>query len=313
MKVLISDKNIHPEAIDLLKNAGFAIAYAKSTDLLEDGNAEKLEEANTLVIRYSTKIDKGVLKRAKNLKSIITCSAGTDHIDINTCAKKGVKVYSSPGANANAVAEHTVALILSVLRKVHHADKHVRDGKWSRENFLSYELHGKTLGIIGFGTIGKMVAKKMYGFGMKMIAYDPLLTRKQIEHADGFEHMGIKKISRLDDLIKSADVITIHVPLNPSTRKMISKKQFEIMKPNAVLINTSRGAVVDEKALARSLKEGKIHGAGLDVFEKEPPENAELLNLPDTILTPHIATMTEQAVKNMSIQAVETFLRNINK
>ncbi|UCD07180.1 MAG: hydroxyacid dehydrogenase [Candidatus Aenigmatarchaeota archaeon] len=305
MKVLITEKkHLHEDSIELLKKKGFELDFSEP-----DLSGVKLEDYDVLLIRTYTKVDKGVLNRAKKLKAVIRAGVGLDNIDVEECKKRDIRIYHSPGSNANAVASHTVALIFAVLRKIAKADKHVREGKWDREEFLSHELDDKVIGIVGFGAIGKLVAKKLSGFDVDFLAYDPYLTKEQIEDAEEAKRR-VKKLDDLHELIRKSDIITIHVPLMPETRYIIGEKEFKIMKPHAILINTSRGGVVDEKALIEYLKKDKLYGAGLDVFEEEPPKNRELLELHNVVLTPHTAAMTEQAHRNMSVQAVESFLKD---
>jgi D-3-phosphoglycerate dehydrogenase len=303
--VLVTERDsTHEDAIKMLEMAGFSVDFAGSPDLNEPGNSKKLENADALLVNVFTSVDKNILGNAKNLKAIIACCAGTDKIDMDECRKRGIKIYNSPGANANAVAEHTVALMFAVLRKLLEADKTTRDGKWERMKFLSYELNGKTVGIAGFGAIGKLVAKKLQGFGVDILAYDPFLAEAQI----GNEDLKVRKVSDIRDLLKESDIVTIHVPLSEKTKHLIGKKELGLMKKNAILINTSRGAVVNEQALVDALKSKKIYGAGLDVFENEPPAGSELLKLKNTVITPHIAAMTEEAFRSMCMLAVEMFL-----
>lgn len=305
MKVLVTEKkHVHEDSIELLRKGGLEVDFSEP-----DLSKVKLEDYDVLFVRTYTRVDKKVLDRAKNLKAVIRAGVGLDNIDVEECKKRNIRVYHSPGSNANAVASHTIALIFAVLRRIAKADKHVREGKWNREEFLSHELDEKVIGIVGFGAIGRLVVKKLSGFDVEFLAYDPYLTREQIEDAE--EARGrVKKLEDLHELIRKSDIITIHVPLMPETRYLIGEKEFKIMKSHAILINTSRGGVVDEKALIDCLKKDKLYGAGLDVFEEEPPKNQELLNLHNIVLTPHTAAMTEQAHRNMSVQAVEGFLKD---
>ncbi len=305
MKVLVTEKGkIHEEAIELLRNKGFEVEFTEP-----DLSNVNLSDYDVLFIRTYTKVDKNILDRAKKLKAIIRAGVGLDNIDLEECKIRNIKVYHSPGSNANAVATHTIALIFAVLRRMPEADKHVRDGKWDREEFLSHELDGKVVGIIGFGAIGRLVAKKLSGFDVKFLAYDPYLTREQVEDSEEVRR-GVKKLENLHELIKASDIITIHVPLMPETRHLIGDKELGMMKPHAILINTSRGGVVDEKALTEYLNNKKIYGAGIDVFEEEPPRSSELIASGSSVLTPHTGSMTHQAHRNMCVQAVESFLKD---
>ena len=311
MRILVTEKkNLHEEAIELLKSRGFRVDFAEP-----DLSGVDLRNYDALLIRTYTKVDRGVLVRAKKLKAVIRAGVGLDNIDLEECRKRNVKVYHSPGSNSNAVASHTIALMFAVLRRIAKADRHVRDGKWEREEFLSHELDEKTIGIIGFGAIGRLVAKKLSGFDVDFLTYDPYLSEEQIDEAAG--SMGVKgRVKKLDDLselIRKSDIITIHVPLMPETKYMIGEREFRIMKSHAIIINTSRGGVIKEKALIEQLTKERIYGAGLDVFEEEPLKDSELLKLHNVVLTPHTASMTDKAHRNMSVQAVENFLKDFGK
>jgi D-3-phosphoglycerate dehydrogenase len=305
IRILVTEKDhLHEDSIELLRKNGFDLDFAEPN--MSDA---KLEKYDVLFIRTYTKIDKGVLERAKNLKAVIRAGVGLDNIDVEECKKRGIKIYHSPGSNANAVASHTVALMLAVLKRIAKADRHVREGKWEREEFLAHELDDKVIGIIGFGAIGRLVAKKLSGFDVEFLAYDPYLKKEQIEGADEIKDKKIEKIENVHELIRRSDIMTIHVPLMNETRHLIGEKEFGMMKNHAILINTSRGGVIDEKALIDNLKKDRIYGAGLDVFEEEPPGGSELLKLHNVVLTPHTASMTHGAHRNMAVQAVENFLK----
>jgi D-3-phosphoglycerate dehydrogenase len=305
MRILVAEhENIHPEALDALKGGGFTLDIARSSDLLQEG---ALEGADALLVRAFTKVDKRVLDKAGSLKAVITCSAGLDHIDTRECESRGIKVYSSPGANANAVAEHIAALLLSALRRINQADSSVRNGEWERKRFLSWELDGKTMGLVGIGAIGRLVVGKLKGFGMEFLAFDPYLSPEQIKEC------GARKAETLEELLEASDIVSIHVPLTKETRHLIGAKELDMLGPRGILINTSRGEVVDEAALAGALREKRIWGAGLDVFETEPPEGSGLLGLDNAVLTPHIGTMTGTAMRNMSLLAVESFLKDFRQ
>ncbi len=306
MKILVFDReNIHTDALEMLKGKGFEIEFSSQTEVLKEG---KLSAAEVIMLRIYNRVNKDALDRAKNLKAIISCGVGTDHIDVEECKRRGIQIFNAPGSNSNAVAEHAVALILGVLRNLVEATGHVRSGKWDRRKFMAYELEGKTLGFVGFGMIGKLVAKKMAGFGLHhVLVFDPYLNKRQIKQAGG------EKIDDLHELIKHSDVITLHLPLTKETRHLIGEKEIGMMGPETILINTSRGGIVDEDALIRALKKGRIYGAGLDVFENEPPSRLRFLRVKNVVLTPHIGTMTNKAFRDMSVHAVENFLKGFKK
>ena len=308
MRILVTEKDhLHEDSVEMLRKKGFELEFAES-----NLSGAKLEDCDALFVRTYTNVDRGVLDKAKKLKAVIRAGVGLDNIDVGECEKRGIKVYHSPGSNANAVASHTVALTLAVLKRIAKADKHVREGKWNREEFLAHELDDKVIGIIGFGAIGRLVAKKLSGFDVEFLAYDPYLSKEQIEGAEELGGRGnkIRKVEDIHELIRESDIMTIHVPLMDETRHLIGEKEFGMMKEHAIIINTSRGGVIDEKAMVECLKKERIYGAGLDVFEEEPPVNSELLELHNVILTPHTAAMTDNAHRNMSVQAVENFLKD---
>ncbi len=306
MKILVFDKdNVHKDALEMLKEKGFEVEFSGQMNVLKEG---KLDKAEVILLRIYNRVDKDVLDKAKRLKAIVSCSVGLDHIDLEECKRRKIEIFNASGSNANAVAEHTVALILSVLRRTVEATSHVRKGGWNRKSFMAYELEGKTIGFVGFGMIGKLVAKKMAAFGFHhMWVYDPYLNKRQIRMAGG------EKIEDLHELIKHSDIITLHLPLTENTRHLIGEREIGMMGPETILINTSRGGIVDERALISALKKGRIYGAGLDVFENEPPSRLRFLRVRNVVLTPHIGTMTNKAFRDMSVHAVENFLKGFKK
>jgi len=306
MKILVFDtENIHTDALEMLKKDGYEVEMSGEMDLLKEG---KLPEADVILIRIYNRVDKAVLDKAGRLKAIVSCSVGLDHIEKDECTKRNIEIFNAPGSNSNAVAEHTVALILGVLRRVVEATKHVKSGKWDRKRFMAYELEGKTMGFIGFGMIGKLVAQKLKGFGIHhVLVYDPYLNRRQIKMAGG------EKMDDLHDLIKHSEIISLHLPLTEETKNLIGEGEIALMGPETILVNTSRGGIVDENALIKALKNGRIYGAGLDVFEQEPPSRLRFMRVKNVVLTPHIGTMTNKAFRDMSVQATENFLKGFKK
>jgi D-3-phosphoglycerate dehydrogenase len=314
MKVLVSEREgIHKRALEMLEIKGFKLDFAKGTNLTSKENLPKLKKTDLLLVKTYTKVDKRALKQAKKLKTVIKCGVGLDNIDVDECKALGVEVISSPGSNANTVAEHIIGLIFSVLRKIPEADKSVRRGEWDRQRFMSYELERKTIGVIGFGSIGRYVAKKLRGFDVGILVYDPYLSKDDVKLFDYVKDASIKKTDNIKEVLKKSHVISIHVPLSEETEDLIGSKELSLMKKDSILINASRGGIVNEKALVKALKEGKIWGAGLDVFTGEPPKNSELFTLPNVVLTPHIGAMTEEAQERMSVQSVALFLRKFSK
>lgn len=286
MKISVIDE-IHEEALEMLE--GF--------ELEQSGD---IENSEAVVTKSWTAIDDDFLKRAKKLKYVVRCGVGVENIDLEACEERGIKVINSPGSNANSVAEHTVALILAMMKDV--VNRHKNIGDWNRE--LVSELAGKKVGIIGLGAIGKLVAKKLAAFDVKLVGFDVYVKDKD------FEEYGVQKTD-LNTLLQDSDIITIHVPLTDKTENMLSSRELQLMS-GKYLVNTSRGQVVDELALIESLKNGTIAGAALDVFHEEPfnMENG-LSKLNNVILSPHISSMTPESYKRMCVEAVEKFLSEL--
>lgn len=277
MKVVVSD-NLHPKALEILKETRAEIIY--KPDSLEDAIAD----AELLVVRSATKVTEDLLSRAKSLKAVMRGGVGLDNIDQDACRKRNIEVLNTPAASTNAVAELTLALVLSTLRNIPRAHHSMKQGKWEKKALSGSEIHGKTLGIIGCGRIGMLAADKAHKLGMRVIGYNP--PPHQVS--------SFLEYVELDDLLKNADIISLHVPLLPSTEKMINKDSISKMKDGAILINTARGQIIDEDALYDACKSGKIRAAAIDVYWKEPYKG-KLLELENVFLSPHIAAATEEA------------------
>jgi D-3-phosphoglycerate dehydrogenase / 2-oxoglutarate reductase len=248
--------------------------------------------------------DKELLEKATKLKVVAKHGVGVDNIDIEAASALGIAVTNAPGTNNDAVADLAFGLMLSVARSIPAANNLVKDQKWGR--FDGVSVWGKTLGIVGLGAIGKGVAKRASGFQMKVVGYDVS------EPAPDEKELNIERVT-LEELLKTADYISLHVPLNKYTQGMIGANEFEVMKPNAILVNTSRGGVIDEKALFEALRQNKIKGCGLDVFEQEPPVHPELKELSNLVVSPHIGAYTNEAVQltsEMSVQNIYRLLTN---
>jgi phosphoglycerate dehydrogenase-like enzyme len=243
-----------------------------------------LQEAEFLVL-HPAKLSADLMRRAKNLRLIQLLTAGYDQIDLRLAAELGVPVATNGGANAWAVAEHAVALLLTLYKRLVHCDRSVREGRWREPvtGFNTFEVAGKTLGLIGAGKIGRKVARRFAGFECNVVYYD-VIAAPDIE-----EDLGARRVE-LDELLREADIVSLHVPATPETTGLINKKTLSVMKESAVLINTSRGAAVEEDALVEALKEGRILGAGLDVFGEEPIQaDHPILELENVVLSPHTA------------------------
>ena len=267
----------------------------ESIDVVEElnldraGLLEKVKEVDALVVRSGIQIDADVIRAGSKLRVIARAGVGLDNIDIKAAKEAGIPVVNAAEASGQSVAEHTIALMLAVMRKIPVADAGLRKEQWLKKSLRGNTLNEKTLGIVGTGAIGQIVAKIAIAFGAKVIGHDIIQYEEVLK-------MGIKYVS-FEELLAQSDIITIHVPLLPSTAKMFNEEVFKQMKRGAILINTSRGGVIDQVALYSALKTGEIGGAGLDVYEKEPPGEDPLFKLENVVVTPHIAGQTFEAQK----------------
>ncbi|CZT25745.1 related to SER3-3-phosphoglycerate dehydrogenase [Ramularia collo-cygni] len=293
----------HPEAIALLQQSPEIDCV-----LPDDANISNWhDQAHGILIRSDTKITSSDISHAPNLKVIVKQGVGVDNIDLSAAKEHGIIVCNTPAMNSETVAELTLTLALCIARRIQEIDrKLLRGKKLIRSNLLGQSLHGKTLGIIGMGNIGKQVARKWIGaMEGKILAYDPMLPNGawgDIEH---------RRIVDLDELLKCADVVTLHVPLTDTTRGMIGKREFNLMRKNAIFLNCARGGLVDEEALLEALEEDKIFGAALDALEIEPPTLKaynQLLACENFVLTPHVGATTDENQRASGMVAVETLL-----
>ena len=274
-----------------------------------DQQAAQLQDA-VAVIAAPSAFPVDLALRCPNLKLIQTVSAGTNMIDIAALQELGIQVANNGGGNAVAVSEHTIALMVSVYRKMHLQFQAVKNRQWAgdiRTAWISgaYELTDKTVGIVGFGRIGQRVARRLQGWDCKLIYHDVVDFPPALE-----QELHITRVGGLDDLLRTADIVTLHVPLTRKTRGMISDREFNMMKPTAVLINACRGPVVDEAALIRAIQAKKILAAGLDVLEEEPtPVNNPLLDMDNVLITPHLAAFTQESYEKQSAFAVQNTAR----
>jgi D-3-phosphoglycerate dehydrogenase len=295
MKVLISD-NISQKCIDILKDAGLAVDI--KVGMKPEELRASIGEYHGLVIRSATKVTSEIIDAAKNLKVIGRAGSGLDNVDKVAATKKGIVVMNTPGGNTITTAEHTIAHIVSLARLIPQATSSMKAGKWEKKKFMGVELFNKTLGVVGIGNIGSQVAKRMQAFGMNVIAYDPFLSE------DKAQTMGVEKVN-IKDLFKRSDFLTIHTPLTPETKYLINKKSIRIMKDGVRIINCARGGIINETDLYDAIVSGKVAGAALDVFEKEPPENNPLLSLDNVICTPHLGASTKEAQENVAVAVAE--------
>ncbi len=297
IKILVSDA-LSEEGLKVFKESKELTVDVK-TDLKPDALKEIIKDYDALVVRSATKVTKDVIEAAKKLKVIGRAGVGLDNVDLEAATQKGIIVMNTPAGNTISTAEHTFSMILALSRNIPQANASTKKGEWKRSKFMGVELYGKTLGIVGFGRIGSEVAKRALSFGMKILAYDPFLS------AEVAESIGVE-IAELKKVLQEADYITVHTPLTDETRHMISDKEFALMKKGVRVINCARGGIIDEVALVSAIKEQKVSGAAMDVFESEPlsAEN-ELLKLDNVIITPHLGASTEEAQVNVAIEVAE--------
>jgi D-3-phosphoglycerate dehydrogenase len=286
MKVLVCDP-IDEEGIKMLKEKGFVVDYKPNITAQELKSV--VANYDALLVRSRTKVTKEIIEAGKNLKAIGRAGVGLDNIDLEAANAKGIKVVNAPESLTQSVVELVIGFMVALSRYMCKADKTMKEGKWLKTEFLGHELKGKTLGIVGFGRIGKGVAKVAQALGMKILVYDVIsVDQKTLMEYDA------KQVS-LEEVLKESDYVTIHVPGGPQTYHLIDLSKLKLMKPTAFIINTSRGNVIKEEDLVYALKNKLIAGAALDVFEVEPPVNKELLSLENVILTPHIGGETVEA------------------
>ena len=291
MKVIVSDP-ISDEGLKILKKNGIEIIDA--VDLKIDESYEHVSSANGWVIRSGTTLDAKIISKANNLSVIGRAGVGIDNIDISAATRKGVVVMNTPDANTISAAEHTMALILSLSRNVSYGHQSLLNGNWDRHKFIGSELRFKKLGIIGLGKIGREVMQRALSFNMNILGFDPFIKEDMLRSDD-------IKLYELEKLIKESDFITVHIPLTDDTKNLFDYNMLSKMKKDSRLINVARGGIINESDLAEILKEGKIAGAALDVFEQEPlSESSPLLKAPNLILTPHLGGSTKEAKAGVS-------------
>jgi len=298
-KILVCDP-IDPEGIEGLEKTGFAVDSKPSIS----GNELKKIVSNydVLIVRSQTKVTKEIIEAGTQLRVIGRAGVGLDNIDVEAAEKKGIKVLNTPEAPAEAAAELTIGLILSLARNIPQADRAMKEGKWIKHELMGWELKSKTLGTIGLGNVGERVANLAKAFGMNI-----LITKRTPPVQAVLKALEAEFVS-LSELLRRSDVVTIHVPYTPETHHMIGEKELQLMKKGTFLVNTSRGAIVDEKALVKALKSGRLGGAALDVYEVEPPTDWTLIRLPNVVCTPHIGAQTEEAQKTASMLIAEKII-----
>ena len=295
--VLITDA-VAPVCIECLESAGISpnVRLKQTPDALKS----LAESADGWIIRSGTKITAEMLENVQTLKVIGRAGVGVDNIDLEAATRRGILVINAPDGNTISTGEHTCAMLLSLARNIPQANASLAGGAWERKAFTGAEVLGKTLGVIGIGKIGRVVAERMQSFGMKVIGFDPVLAR------EAAERIGIELVS-LDDIFSRSDFITVHTPLNDATRGLLGEETLSKCKPGVRIVNCARGGIVDEKALLAALQSGQVGGAALDVYSQEPPPEGleDLLKHPNVVATPHIAASTEEAQEKVARQVTE--------
>ena len=300
-KVLITD-NVDAEGIDLLqKNVPTDIKRGLSPDEL----IAIIGDYDALVVRSETKVTEQVIEAGRNLKVVARAGIGVDNIDVDAATRAGIAVVNAPIGNTVAAAEHTMALMLALARNVPQAYASMKEGQWQRSAFMGIEVRNKTLGIIGLGRVGSEVARRAASFGMRLIAFDPFVA------PDFAARLGVATMP-LEAVLAQADFITLHTPLTPGTTRLISGPQLAMMKPGARLINVARGELIDEDALLAALENDQLAGVALDVFTNEPPGDLPLLRHPKLMATPHLGASTQEAQREVAIEAAEQVIAVLN-
>jgi len=307
-KILICDP-IHEDGITSLKKEGYEVRV--ELNLSPDQLVNAIPEFDALIVRGRTKVTSSVIMAGVKLRAVARSGVGLDNIDLAAASKRSIKIISTPAAPTTSVAELTVGLVLSVLRKISVADRAMKEGRWPKSELMGRELKDKTVGVVGAaGRIGLEVARIcLQGFQAKVIGYDVLdLTERA-------RSLGFRAVSELGELLRESDVITIHVPYLPTTHHLIDERAINTMKNGAIIINPSRGDIIDGQALLRGVKSGKLAGAGLDVFHKEPPTDAwevELTKLPNIVCTAHIGAQTGECQRLESVMVAEQLIHTFN-
>jgi D-3-phosphoglycerate dehydrogenase / 2-oxoglutarate reductase len=296
-KVLISD-SLSPAAVQIFKDHGIEVDFQPKLGGDKEKLAELIGKFDGLAIRSATKVTPKILEQAKKLKVIGRAGIGVDNVDIPAATAKGIIVMNTPFGNSITTAEHAITLMLALARQIPQADSSTQAGKWEKNRFMGVEITGKTLGVIGCGNIGSIVADRAHGLRMKVIAYDPFLSPERAIK------LGVEKVE-LAELFKRADFITLHTPLTDKTKDIVDGKAMSMMKKGVRIINCARGGLVDEKALRQALDSGQVAGAAFDVFVEEPATQNPLFGHPNVVCTPHLGAATSEAQENVALQIAE--------
>lgn len=297
MKVLVSD-SLAEEGIKRLQSGADVDVI---TNLSPEELIQRIGEYDALVIRSGTKVTSDVIEAAKRLKVIGRAGVGIDNVDVEAATKKGIIVLNTPGGNTISAAEHTIAMMLALARNIPQANSALHQGEWNRKKYTGVEFFNKTLGIVGLGRVGVEVASRMKSFGMRVLAFDPFVTEEKAQQ------MGLT-LAPLETVLREGDFITVHTPLTNETRNLIDVEEFKIMKEGVRIVNCARGGIINEAALAKAVAEGKVAGAAIDVFTKEPPMGNPLIDQEKVIITPHLGASTAEAQVNVALAVADQIL-----
>jgi D-3-phosphoglycerate dehydrogenase len=301
--VLITD-NVDRDAIELLEQTD-GVTVTAPGKMAREAVLSVIVGADALLVRSGTHVDAELLMAAPRLRVIVRAGVGVDNVDLTEATQRGIVVMNTPDGNTVATAEFTIALMLALARHIPAAQRSMQEGRWDRQSFKGFELHGKTLGIIGFGRVGRAVAERARAFGMHVIAHDPYLNDDILDAADRID---IRLVS-LDELYTLSEVISLHPTLNDDTRGMINAQSIARMKPGITIVNTARGALIVEADLAAAIASGHVAGAAVDVYAQEPPSPTHpLTGLPEVIHTPHLAASTHEAQQAVALQAAQQII-----
>lgn len=300
---------------DNLNDAGLAkLRSVDGIEVIAPGKMNRADtlaaipEAHALIIRSGTQVDAELLEKADNLRFVVRAGVGVDNIDLDACTERAVVVMNTPDANTISTAEHALALLMALARHIPQADASMRAGKWDRKTFMGTQLMGKTLGIVGFGRVGRAVAERAQCLGMVEVAFDPFVPE------DVARHLGLSLVPRLEDLLNEADIISLHATVTDKTRGMINRDAIAQMKDGVLIVNAARGSLINSADLAEGLKSGKVAGAALDVYDVEPPAaDNPLLGLPNVVYTPHLGASTYEAQEIVGVQAAEAIINALVK
>ena len=298
MKVLISEK-LSGAGVERLREH---LDVDVRTDLSPEELLEAIGEYDALVVRSATKVTSAVIERGENLKVIGRAGIGLDNVDVDAATRHGVLVVNAPQSNVLSAAEHTMALLLAQARNIPQAHSALASGSWERERWQGVELHGKTLGIIGLGRVGTLVAQRASSFGMRLVAYDPYVAPARAQQ------MGVTLVESVGDLCTRADFITIHMPRTPETVGLVGAKELAQVRPGVRIVNTARGGLIDEAALVEALESGRVGGAAVDVFENEPVTEHPFFKFPNVVVTPHLGASTAEAQDKAGLAIAEQVL-----